>query len=128
MLVLAVATTVLTAADLDGFERAWSKGDVAAASAFFSENASARFVMDPADTLLKRVEDQTFDGRDGVASLLWSFLPLTKVEAGERSTEKNVVRWPLTLSYAWLKKLGLDEGHFSAEAVLAPDGRIRSLE
>lgn len=118
-----VICLLLAAADpsatLDVFHEAWAKGDLAAATAQVTENATFTLAMDPAETLSKRVPDATFEGKEAVSALLWSFLPIAKLQASEGS---------LTLEYGWAKKLGLEAAHFAVRAKFAPDGRIRALE
>jgi predicted ester cyclase len=113
---------------LEAFEQAWVKGDVKSALGKVSDNATFVFVMDPSDILNKKVPDQTFNGKDEISGLLWSFLPGLSLTPGERTTDKALTRYPAKLSYPWLKRLGVAEANAQVEARVGTDGRINWLK
>jgi steroid delta-isomerase-like uncharacterized protein len=113
---------------LEAFERAWVQGDLKGALSKVSDNATVVWVMDPSDLLAKRVQDQTFRGKDEISGFLGSFLPGLKFEAGERTMEKARTTYAARIAYPWLKRLGVAEAGVNVEARTGPDGRIHWLK
>jgi predicted ester cyclase len=123
--------TVLAAepTSLEAFEQAWAKGDLKAALARFSDNATVVWVADPSDLLNKRVSDQSYQGKDEINGFLSSFHPGFKYEPGEKTGDSGRTTWAAKVAYPWLKRLGLPDGAtLNAEARQGSDGRITWLK
>lgn len=113
---------------VEAFEKAWVQGDLKSALARVSDSATFVWVMDPSDLLNKKVQDQTFQGKDEIGGFLSSFLPGLKFEPGERAGDQARTTYSARLSYPWLKRLGVAEGTLNVEVRLGSDGRIQWMK